>query len=231
MKTKLLLALIVGALCASCCPEEKQPESSEDQNSGDFIDRSEYDRFEFQRRTAQDPEQVVPKAQRVWRAQVLRTTVVQPISAHYDVSKRAIVTSAFLDSKLGGQLKGFGQHIINRCREAHICPLFVVAVMQHESDNGTSKYAREYNNVAGIMKGSKPVVFDDVQSCIDYTVNLLSNNSYAGKSRKTIAKIQTRYCPVGAANDPNSLNQHWLGGVQAWMQRTFGAKEVYCLSK
>lgn len=232
MKLKLTLSIVVGALLASCCPEQQPAEDpSPDQNSGDYIDRSQYDRFEFQRRTARKPGDIVPKEIPVHRAQLLRTTVVQIVSANYDVSKRAVISSVHIEPKLDGKLKGFGQYIVEQCRQAHICPLFVTAVMQHESDNGTSRIANKYNNVAGIMTVAGPAVFADVQSCIDFTIKLLSNDSYAGKTRKTIAKIQARYCPVGAANDPTSLNKHWLGGVQNWMQRTLGAREVYCLSK
>lgn len=229
---KTLLYLLPFFLVACCDKSEQptdfqQPEAAEDQNSGDFIDRSEYDADEFQR-----PQQATtPKAPRVYRAQMLRTTTKQMITANYDVSKRAVINSAHIEPKLGGVLKGFGQYIVQRCREDGICPLFVTAVMQHESDNGTSRIARDYHNIAGIMNGRKPVLFDDVQSCIDFTINLLSNNSYAGKSRKTIAKIQARYCPIKADNDPQGINKHWLGGVQKWMERTFGAREVYCLSK
>lgn len=43
-------------------------------------------------------------------------------------------------------------------------------------------------------------------------VSLLQNN-YFGKGLDTIEKIGAKYCPVGADNDPNGLNQYWVPGV------------------
>ena len=30
----------------------------------------------------------------------------------------------------------------------------------------------------------------------------------------TLEKIQPKYCPIGAANDPTGLNKYWLSGTQ-----------------
>ena len=36
---------------------------------------------------------------------------------------------------------------------------------------------------------------------------------YFEKGLNTIEEIGAKYCPVGAANDPNGLNKYWVGGV------------------
>jgi len=36
----------------------------------------------------------------------------------------------------------------------------------------------------------------------------------AGKQGEFVVFLGRRYCPVGADNDPNSLNQHWIGNVR-----------------
>lgn len=177
------------------------------------------------------PEAKVYRAIAVGRARAIQPTVVQKVSLDYNVSKRAIVTDAVLEAKMSGVLKGFGQYIIEQCRKQGICPVFATAVMMHESANGTSKFAKDKNNVAGIYDGKnkKYVEFDDVQQCIAFTIELLSNDSYAGKKRQTLSAIQKRYCPVGAANDPKGINDQWAGGVQHWMKVLVGSGSVYCV--
>ena len=44
-----------------------------------------------------------------------------------------------------------------------------------------------------------------------FLINL--KNNYFDIGLDTIEKIQKKYCPVDAANDPAGLNQYWLGGV------------------
>jgi len=173
---------------------------------------------------------IVYKAIAVHRARAV-PTVRQTVSLNYNVSKRAVVTAALLDSKLSGVLRGFGQHIIDRCRDNDLCPVFVSAVMMHESANGTSVFAKTKNNVSGIYDGRKKayVEFNDVQQCINFTINLLANDSYAGNKRQTVSAIQKRYCPVGAANDPKGLNGEWASGVQRWMKKIVGSDSVYCI--
>ncbi len=219
----------VAALITSCCDEREAVPSFDPQQYDEVpnpIEPTPTTEWNVQ----SEPPAKVYRAIAVGRARTVSATITQTISSKYNVSKRAVVPGSLLDQKLGGVLKGFGQHIVNRCRQVDICPLFVTAVLQHESDNGTSRIARECHNVAGIMKGKTPVEFDDVQSCIDYTINLLSNNSYAGKKRTTVQAIQQRYCPIGAGNDPKGINKHWLGGVQKWMKLTFGGDVVHCMA-
>ena len=31
--------------------------------------------------------------------------------------------------------------------------------------------------------------------------------------------LASRYCPVGAKNDPNNLNQHWIGNVRYFLEK------------
>jgi hypothetical protein len=154
----------------------------------------------------------------------------QPISASYNVKNPAVIQSSVLDRVLGGVLKGKGRFIMSECRRAGICPVFVAAVLTHESDNGKSKFAKEKNNVAGIYDGKNKRYrsFGSVDQSITFTVNLLAGKLYAGGKRKSIKSIQQLYCPVGASNDPKGINCHWLGGVQEWMQRLSGQQTLYC---
>jgi hypothetical protein len=46
----------------------------------------------------------------------------------------------------------------------------------------------------------------------------------AGRPGEFLEFLAGRYCPVGAANDPDGLNVHWLGNVRHWYRR-FGGTE------
>jgi len=41
----------------------------------------------------------------------------------------------------------------------------------------------------------------------------------AGKKGDFLESLARRYCPVGADNDPNGLNKHWLKNVTAWTRK------------
>lgn len=47
-------------------------------------------------------------------------------------------------------------------------------------------------------------------------VAFLSNlkNNYFDVGLDTLDKIQPKYCPIGAVNDPNGLNKYWLNGTK-----------------
>jgi len=156
------------------------------------------------------------------------------LSPEYKVNVRSVVNATVLDKKLEGVLRGKGQVIIQAAQEYNICPIFLTAILMHESANGKSNFAEDKNNVAGIMtvtkvkqKGkwiNKSVAkeFDNVEECIRFTAKLLGSKTYAGGKRDTIGEIQQVYCPVGAKNDPKKLNGHWLGGVMGYMEKLWG---------
>ena len=41
----------------------------------------------------------------------------------------------------------------------------------------------------------------------------------AGCPDDFITFLGSKYCPVGAENDPNNLNQHWVGNVKEWVEK------------
>jgi hypothetical protein len=41
----------------------------------------------------------------------------------------------------------------------------------------------------------------------------------AGKRGEFVVFLGNRYCPVGADNDPNGLNKHWIGNVRKFHAR------------
>ena len=54
-------------------------------------------------------------------------------------------------------------------------------------------------------------------SIFDMARNLRQN--YLNEGKDTIAKIGAKYAPVGAANDPTGLNNHWTQGVSNYYSK------------
>lgn len=121
-----------------------------------------------------------------------------------------------LNKYLGGKLSNKGDSIIRISQEHGVDPAFVASILHHESANGTSNAIVNKNNPGGIMdpktNWSKLKVFPSLESGIDYTVSNLKRN-YLSKGLDTIPEIGSKYAPIGAANDPNNQNVHWVPNV------------------
>jgi len=148
------------------------------------------------------------------------------ISSSYKITSRSIITSHRLNDVFDGVIKGKGQKFIDEARKNDICPIFLAAIAIHESANGNSLFARNKNNIFGIYLNKKYHTFDTVDDCIEYSAKLLGGRLYAKSKNPTIQGVQKVYCPVGAANDPKSLNKYWLNGVIDKMVKIQG-KVVY----
>ena len=90
--------------------------------------------------------------------------------------------------------------------------LISIAISKWETAKYTSKAFKEKNNVGGMMCSTGLINYSSLDEGIEkFLVNL--KNNYFDIGLDTIEKIQKKYCPIGAENDPNGLNQYWLGGV------------------
>lgn len=87
-----------------------------------------------------------------------------------------------------------------------------VAISKHETGNYTSKAFKELNNVGGMMCNSGLREYTTLEEGIEEFVSNLKYN-YIDEGLDTIEKIQPKYCPIGAKNDPNGLNKYWVSGV------------------
>ena len=146
------------------------------------------------------------------------------LSKDYNIHNHSIIASGRLDQFLGGVLAGKGEKFLAEARKNNICPIFLVAIAMHESANGKSLFAREKNNVFGIFLKGKYHTFECVDECIEFSAKLLAGRLYS--KNPTIVGVQRIYCPVGAKNDPKSLNKYWLGGVLDKMEKLWG-KTIY----
>lgn len=117
-----------------------------------------------------------------------------------------------LENTLEGKLSGSAQHFINAGKKYDIDPGLLTAIAIHETGNGSSRAVNEKNNVAGMMGKNGLRSYASVEDSIyDMARNLRKN--YLNQGKDTIAEIGAKYAPVGAANDPTGLNNHWTKGV------------------
>ncbi len=90
--------------------------------------------------------------------------------------------------------------------------LIVISISRHETGNWTSKAFKNNNNFGGIMTSKGLKNYDSYEEGLHDFVRILKQY-YFDLGLDTIEKIGAKYCPVGAKNDPNGLNQYWVGGV------------------
>lgn len=117
-----------------------------------------------------------------------------------------------INQVLDGKLKGMGQSFVRAGEQYNIDPALLVAIAQHETGNGKSRAVIEKNNVAGMMGTNGLKKYTTItESIMDMARNLSKNYLELGLS--SITKIGEKYAPIGAENDPNNLNNHWVSGV------------------
>lgn len=129
-----------------------------------------------------------------------------------------LVDSTKIESVLSGAgvFNGHTQAFLKTAEKYKIDPVLMIAIALHETGNGSSNAVRNKNNPGGLMDpstGSKQLyVFGTLDEGIEAMGRTLSNRINKD-GLTTIDSLGAVYAPVGAANDPNNLNQHWVGNV------------------
>ena len=100
-----------------------------------------------------------------------------------------------------------------------------VAIARHECGYKDNQYLsnafKNKNNVGGMMyydtttKSSYLMTFDTIDAGVEAFVSNLKRN-YFNVGLDTIEKIQPKYAPNNAANDPYGLNEFWVSGVKSF---------------
>lgn len=115
----------------------------------------------------------------------------------------------------GGGLAGQGQLFWEICIAYQVNPAFAAAIACHESTDTTYQPAIEAHNYFGYMVGPQSSVFkhfDSLEEGLTAGISNISRNYlHIGLNYR---QIQQKYCPVGASNDPNGLNNYWYEGVR-----------------
>jgi hypothetical protein len=123
-----------------------------------------------------------------------------------------------LNGQLEGTLRNAGHLFVEAGKKHQINPAFLAAVSMHETGNGSSNASRFKNNVAGMMGRNGLKSYDSIEESIFEMARNLRNN-YLDEGKLTISQIGAKYAPVGAANDPTGLNNHWVKGVQGYFDK------------
>jgi hypothetical protein len=103
-------------------------------------------------------------------------------------------------------LKGYGAVFVREGLANGVDPRALAAIARAESSLGTDPGARSINNAFG-WGPHRP--FASWEENIA-TVAAGLKKGYLDEGLVTLAQIQQKYCPVGAANDPMGLNSNWL---------------------
>lgn len=90
--------------------------------------------------------------------------------------------------------------------------IIIIAISAHETGYWKSSLFVNANNFGGHCNSKGFIIYDNYEEGLNAHVNLLLNNYFA-KGLDTIEKIGSKYCPVGAQNDPKGLNNNWVPSV------------------
>lgn len=116
-------------------------------------------------------------------------------------------------SKLPPKLRAHAQDFINAGKKYNVDPRLLASISMQETGNGSSSAFRNKNNAMGISGTGGPKRFSSVDASINQMAKGLANPNGYYKGKTTIAGIGGVYAPVGAANDPRGLNQHWIPNI------------------
>lgn len=144
-------------------------------------------------------------------------------SQHYHSARRILVENAIgakINKVLTGNLAGYGNYYAQMGEKYGIDPMIASAISMQET-GGNSYGVRVQHNVGGIMDASsnwtKQKSYASLEEGIEAHVKNLAWHKSQG--RVTPEQLKPSYCPDGAANDPSGLNQHWLPGVNKYIER------------
>ena len=121
-----------------------------------------------------------------------------------------------LNQKFKGALANKGDVIVGAAQKYGLDPALLAAIMALETGWGTSSAVKNQNNPGGLMSASSNWMKLQSFSTIEEGIDAMAKNlkkGYIDKGLTTIAQIGNKYCPVGAANDPNGTNSGWIPSV------------------
>lgn len=119
----------------------------------------------------------------------------------------------FKHDNRSGVLSDYGDDIIELSQEKGIDPILFGAIALHETGYGTSNGVVEKNNPGGLMDPATdwqtlqrfPTLKDGLEAMAVTLYNRIIVDGLV-----TIEQLGEVYAPIGAENDPNNLNKHWI---------------------
>lgn len=139
--------------------------------------------------------------------------VEKPQASNGKVSIRGFVDAQDLAEKLPETLSVHATDFLEAAQKYNLNPKTLAAIAMHETGNGTSKAFKSKKNAMGVSNSSGPITFDSVRDSIFAQAKSLSGDLYKGAD--DLDSVGRIYAPVGAENDPTSVNSFWPGGVAA----------------
>lgn len=121
------------------------------------------------------------------------------------------------DSPLAGE----GATFVREARRVGIDPRALVAIAAHETILLTYGPSQLIRNPFGLGPGWS---FDSHAAAIARAATTLERY-YLSEGRVSLADIGAKWAPIGVANDPTDLNQHWAGGVGTYFRALGGDPE------
>jgi hypothetical protein len=122
---------------------------------------------------------------------------------------------AYLE-KQGSPLAKHADDIVRSGKKHDVDPRLIVAIAGQESSFGKNNF--EPYNAWGWMSGED---FSSWEQSIDRVARGL-DELYVGQGLTSLSKIQQKWAPVGAGNDPTNLNSHWTTGVTKFYRELGG---------
>lgn len=133
--------------------------------------------------------------------------------------------AAAIDNMLvraGSPLAGDGATFVREGRRVGVDPRALVAIAAHETMLATYTPADRIRNAFGLGPGWSFPTHGDAIARAASTLDSL----YLPEGRIRIPEIGAKWAPIGAANDPTGLNQHWANGVGAFYRALGGDPEL-----
>jgi hypothetical protein len=156
----------------------------------------------------------------------LSERIQQLIRETKEANNKHDVIIGVINDNVKGKLANKGEVFYITGKMYKVNPLLMVAIAIHETANGTSKMINTQNNVGGFYYNGKFLNFRSIDESIFYMARLLKNE-YIQKGLVNIELIGSKYCPVGASNDPAGLNENWVPRVTEiyldLLSKTWGA--------
>jgi len=125
---------------------------------------------------------------------------------------------AYLTGK-GSPLAGLGAVFVNESQAVGLDPRMLVAVSGAETSFGAYGPSQTIHNPFGLGPGMR---FASWADAIHRAAQNLGGSLYLADGRVTIASIQQRWAPEGAANDPTGLNSNWTRNVSRYFSELGG---------
>lgn len=140
----------------------------------------------------------------------------------------------------GGYLQGRANDFWNVCKfeDINLDPLLLWSISIQETGAGHSDAIKNLQNVGGIFAGNKLRSYygSIYRGITDMAVNLRWSGFYDTVeglytnqvTNTTIEQLGAIYCPVGATNDPNGLNKHWVPNVKKhYLELLYRCETIY----